>query len=261
MGGNAENAMILELFRKWKETGDDSFREKIAEANDLLVKKIASKFIGKAFLFDDLVQVGYMGLMGAIDRFDPNRGIKFSTYAVPTIRGEIQRYFRNHFWLLKVPRDLQEANYKVIKAIDKLWSFLGRDPTVTEIAESIDMPEELVNQSLLLRDLEYISLDKVIFDHNVPSGSVSEIVGAEDPGIQQIFAQADNKCFYLEQAIKELDPLSEQIIRLRFYENLSQTETGKRLGIYQVKVFRLQERALKVLSSILLDKTKDTERV
>ena len=127
-----------ELFRRFKEEGDMDAREKLVMSHLNLVRFIANKFKNRGEPIDDLIQVGYLGLLKAIDRFDPSRGLEFTTFATPTIMGEIKRHFRDKGWSVRVPRRLQELSAKVNQATDTLTSQLQRSPTIAEIADYLD---------------------------------------------------------------------------------------------------------------------------
>ena len=217
-----------ELFRRYKETGDPDAREQLVMSHMNLVRFLANKFKNRGEPLDDLMQVGYLGLLKAIDRFDPERGLEFTTFATPTILGEIKRHFRDKGWSVRVPRRLQELSAKVNQATDKLTNELQRSPKVEEIAEYLG-----------------VTVDEVLEAMESSSAYTSvpiEAPGASDsddaPSILDRYADDDN----------ELDSLADRerkVIELRFVKGMTQIEIAKKLGISQVQVSRLLRRTLK----------------
>jgi RNA polymerase sigma-B factor len=230
-----------ELFAEYGRTRDPKVREKLILAHMNLVRYLARKFANRGEPLEDLIQVGMIGLINAIDRFDPDRGIRFATYATPTIVGEIRRHFRDRGWAVKVPRRLQELSLAASKAMDQLSQQLDRPPTVAEIAESLGVAEEEAMEALELSDLyELPSLDRDMgSDEDDSSGVLADYIGREDAEIERF--ERRNR---LSQALKALPERERQIIELRFFRNLSQTEVAKRMKISQMHVSRLQHRAL-----------------
>src|SRR5262245_58139992 len=191
-----------------------------------------------------------IGLIHAVDRFEPERGIRFSTYAAPTIVGEIKRHFRDRAWNLKVPRSLQELNHQVMKANHLLTQRLGRAPEVSEIAEHLGCSEEQALDAIELGNAyETISLDaRTGLEQDPNFQALSEMIGTEDVDLGQIEFYDD-----LRTAIDKLGARERLVILLRYYKELSQTEVARRLNISQMHVSRLQHRALKQLRSLLSD--------
>jgi RNA polymerase sigma-B factor len=241
---------VESLFIKYAETKDPKIREQLIEIHQNLVRFLAGKFANRGEPLEDLVQVGTIGLINAIDRFDPKRGTKFSTYATPTIVGEIRRYFRDKAWSLKVPRRLQELNLAANKAADALSVKLGRTPTIQEIAQAVGASEEETLEAMELGNAyETVSLDSKLDEEGDSSPmSLSEFVGDTDGSIDTMDKYGD-----LTQAIECLEPREKAIIYLRFFKDLSQTEVAKRLNISQMHVSRLQQKALKRLRELLSD--------
>lgn len=238
------------LFAKYAETKDPKVRERLVEMHQNLVRFLAGKFVNRGEPLEDLVQVGTIGLINAIDRFDPKRGTKFSTYATPTIVGEIRRYFRDKAWSLKVPRRLQELNLAANKAADNLSAKLGRTPTIQEIAQAVGASEEETLEAMELGNAyETVSLDtKLVNEGDSSPLSLAEFVGDTDGSLNSLDKFGD-----LSQAIECLDPREKAIIYLRFFKDMSQTEVAKRLNISQMHVSRLQQKALKRLRELLAD--------
>ncbi|MCL6628956.1 MAG: RNA polymerase sigma factor SigF [Armatimonadetes bacterium] len=238
------------LFAKYAETKDPKVRERLVEMHQNLVRFLAGKFVNRGEPLEDLVQVGTIGLINAIDRFDPKRGTKFSTYATPTIVGEIRRYFRDKAWSLKVPRRLQELNLAANKAADNLSAKLGRTPTIQEIAQAVGASEEETLEAMELGNAyETVSLDtKLVNEGDSSPLSLAEFVGDTDGSLNSLDKFGD-----LSQAIECLDPREKAIIYLRFFKDMSQTEVAKRLNISQMHVSRLQQKALRRLRELLAD--------
>ncbi|MBW3621928.1 MAG: SigB/SigF/SigG family RNA polymerase sigma factor [Armatimonadetes bacterium] len=218
-----------------------------------LVRFLAGKFANRGEPLEDLIQVGTIGLLNAIDRYDPDRGTKFSTYATPTIMGEIKRYFRDKSWNLKVPRHLQELNWAATKAIESLSQELGRSPTIQEIARHIEATEEETIEAIELGNAhETVSLDtKLTLEGDTVPLTHGEMLGGPDVGLQNVENFED-----LRSAIEHLDDREKAIILFRFFNDLSQTEVAKRLNISQMHVSRLQAKALQRLKQMLADQEK-----
>jgi RNA polymerase sigma-B factor len=246
----ANAAEVESLFARYQETRDEAVRDRLVMLHLNLVRFLAGKFANRGEPLEDLVQVGNIGLINAVDRFDPSRGNKFSTYAAPTIVGEIKRHFRDKAWNLKVPRRLQELNLAAGKAVEALTQRLGRGPTIHEIAEHIKATEEETLEAIELGNAyETVSLDSRL-DSQSDSGpmTLAEFIGAEDASLQDINAFDD-----LREAIYALDDREQEIIKLRFFSDLSQTEVAQRLKISQMHVSRLQQKALKKLRGALAE--------
>ena len=237
------------LFARFSESQDPADRERLVAMHENLVRYLAAKFANRGEPLDDLVQVGMIGLINAIDRFEPERGIKFSTYATPTVVGEIKRYFRDRAWNLKVPRWLQELNLQVAKANDLLAQQLGRSPTIEEIAEHVGCKEEEALDAMELGNAyETVSLDsRLALEGDAPL-TLNDSIGVQDVDLDQIESYDD-----LKEAVAQLDNREKMIIYLRFFQDLSQTEVARRLNISQMHVSRLQHKALRRLKEMLTD--------
>lgn len=235
------------LFARLRETGDETARAQLIELHENLVRFLAAKFANRGEPLEDLIQVGLIGLINAIDRFEPNRGIKFSTYATPTIVGEIKRHFRDRAWNMKVPRWLQELNLQVVKANDLLAQKLARSPTVEEIAEYVGCSEEdALNAMELGNAYETVSLDSRLAVEGDAPLTLSDSIGIEDLELDHLSCFEDVK-----QAMRVLDNRERMILYLRYFQELSQTEVARRMHISQMHVSRLQHRALRKLREVL----------
>ena len=228
-----------ELFRRYRE-GDEDARQQLIVNHLNLVRFLASKFKNRGEPLEDLVQVGTIGLIKAIDRFDPDRGLEFTTYATPTIMGEIKRHFRDKGWSVRVPRRLQELSQKVSQATEELTRELQRSPSVEEIANRIGAAVDDVREAM-----ESSSAYSAVPLEG--GGSDDE----ETPAVIDHYATVDQDLestddrIVLESAIADFSPREQEIIRMRFLEGMTQVEIAERLGISQVQVSRLLRRTLK----------------
>jgi RNA polymerase sigma-B factor len=229
----------------------ERLRSDLIVAHLNLVRYLAVKFANRGEALDDLIQVGTVGLLKAIDRFDLERGVEFTTYATPTIVGEIKRYFRDKGWAVKVPRRLQELNLAVNRAIEKLTVKLGHSPTVAELAGHLGATEEEVLEAQELgAAYNLLSLDTELGgDSDKKSQTLADYVGQNDAGLELLEDRAN-----LERAFEVLTGRERIILYLRFYENVSQTEIAKRLNVSQMHVSRLQQRALEKLKNVLQER-------
>jgi RNA polymerase sigma-B factor len=228
----------------------EGLREELVVAHLNLVRFLAMKFVNRGEPLDDLVQVGTLGLLKAIDRFDTERGVEFTTYATPTVVGEIKRHFRDKGWAVKVPRRLQELNQSVNRSIDTLAIELGRSPTVAELAERLNASEEEILEAQELgQAYNLLSLDSEVGgDGDKKSQTLADTVGMTDAGMELLEDRAN-----LERAFHVLTGRERVIIYLRFYESVSQTEIAARLQVSQMHVSRLQAKALEKLRGALAD--------
>ncbi len=238
------------LFAQYAETKEPGLRDRLVLMHQNLVRFLAGKFMNRGEPIEDLVQVGTIGLINAIDRFDPERGTKFSTYATPTIVGEIRRHFRDKAWSLKVPRRLQELNLAANKAAENLSQKLGRSPTIQEIAQMVGASEEETLEAIELGNAyDTVSLDsKLAYESESAPLSLAEFVGDTDGSLDSLEKYGD-----LNQAMDCLDTRERSIIYLRFFRDMSQTEVARKLNISQMHVSRLQQKALRRLKELLSD--------
>ena len=229
----------------------DRLRNELVVAHLNLVRYLAVKFANRGEALDDLIQVGTVGLLKAIDRFDLERGVEFTTYATPTMVGEIKRYFRDKGWAVKVPRRLQELNLAVNRANEKLTVKLGHSPTVAELAQHLGASEEdILEAQELGQAYNLLSLDTELNgEGDKKSQTLADYVGQNDAGLELLEDRAN-----LERAFQVLTGRERVILYLRFYESVSQTEIAKRLNVSQMHVSRLQQKALEKLKNFLQEK-------
>ncbi len=231
------------LFARYAETGDPEIRDQLITMYLNLVKYLAYRFRNRGEPLEDLIQVGTVGLIKAIDRFDVNRAVEFTTYATPTIVGELKRYFRDKGWAIKVPRRLQELNMQVNQATDVLSQKLHRSPTVTELAQHLGVTSEEILEALETSEAyNFVSLDRDRSSDSDDSFSLLEYIGRDD----KLLANVEDRTS-LAAALAPLSPQEQRILYLRFFRGLTQTEIASELGISQMQVSRLLRRTLDVV--------------
>ncbi|MBV9849099.1 MAG: SigB/SigF/SigG family RNA polymerase sigma factor [Armatimonadetes bacterium] len=255
MAGNEDNMEALSF--EYARTRDPHMRERLILHHQRLVHYIAARFLGSGETLEDLVQVGNIGLINALDRYDPHQNVKFSTYAMPTIVGEIKRHFRDKTWHVKVPRWLQELSLSARKAQQTLSARLGRPPTVKEIADMIGASEDDAIEALEIGQIaSAISLDTRLDPQaGGDSATLMDIVGQIDSALHDIESYSD-----LRRALDCLDVRERQVIQLRFFDELSQAKIARKLNISQMHVSRLQQRALLRLREILAEEVLTSAR-
>jgi RNA polymerase sigma-B factor len=231
-----------ELFARWQEHQDPRARELLVERFLPLARKLARRYVGANEPIEDLVQVASMGLVKAIDRFDPDRGLAFSSFAVPTILGELRRYFRDSGWSVHVPRSAQEKALAVDKAIKALSAGASSTPTVETIAQYLEWSVEDVLAALEARAGHHAaSLEEPV--GRTADGETLTLLDTFsriDDGYERVEAQLT-----LADAMRRLPPAAQKIIALRFAGDLTQAEIGQRVGVSQMQVSRVLRAALK----------------
>ena len=228
------------LLVRYHRDGDPAAREQLVERFLPLARQLARRYQRGGEQLDDLVQVASLGLLKAIDRFDPARETAFSSFAVPTILGELKRHFRDKGWSVRVPRDLQEMAVRVERIADEMSREVGRAPTPGEIAErtgaSLEQVLEAREASAAYRA---VSLDRPRSDDDEDGDSYADAVGAEDPG----FRLAEDAAT-VDRLMRVLSEREREVLRLRFEEDLTQSEIGQRVGVSQMHVSRLIRQSL-----------------
>ncbi|MFE5909248.1 RNA polymerase sigma factor SigF [Streptomyces wedmorensis] len=224
-------------------------RNTLIEMNMSLVRYAAGRFRHRADEMEDIVQVGMIGLIKAIDRFELSREVEFTTFAVPYIVGEIKRFFRDTSWAVHVPRRLQEARVELAKATEELSTRLGRMPTVRELAELMSLTEEEVTEARLASNgYNSSSLDAAVGgEDDDKDASLADCIGSEDPAMELV-----EDFHALAPLLADLDERDRRIIHLRFVEELTQSQIGERLGCSQMHVSRLLSRTLNRLREGML---------
>jgi RNA polymerase sigma-B factor len=238
-----------ELFAAMAAAPEDSrdrqaAREALVELHLPLVEHLARRFAGRGEPLDDLVQVGTIGLIKSVDRFDTERGVEFSTYATPTIVGEIKRHFRDKGWAVRVPRRLQELRISLGSATEELSHALGRSPTIAELAARIGVSEEEVLEGLESANAyTAVSLDAGADSEDGP-GAVLDSIGVDDEALDGVVYRES-----LRPLLAKLPPRERQILMLRFFRNLTQSQIAEEVGISQMHVSRLLTKTLIELRS------------
>ncbi|MFC8958014.1 RNA polymerase sigma factor SigF [Streptomyces sp. NPDC057101] len=230
-------------------------RNTLIEMNMSLVRYAAGRFRARGDEMEDIVQVGMVGLIKAIDRFDLSREVEFATFAVPYIVGEIKRFFRDTTWAVHVPRRLQEARVELAKATDELSSRLGRAPRVAELAPLMNLSEEeVVEAQVAANGYNSTSLDATIggADSEDDDAALADLIGREDPAIE-LFEDFHT----LAPLVEALDERDRVLLHLRFVEELTQTQIGERLGVSQMHVSRLLARSLNRLREGMVEPATD----
>jgi len=224
--------------------GDPRAREELIERFLPLARSIARRYEHSGEPLEDLVQVASMALVKAVDRYDASRGHAFSSYAVPTIAGELKRHFRDRSWTVRPPRDLQELTIKVERASGELWQQLDRAPTVAELAQAVGRDEEQVLDALHARMARgRLSLDGHTGDEDQPA--LQDRLGSVDAG----FAQAESRAT-LDALLATIAPRDCEVIRLRFEEDMTQAEIGELLGVSQMQISRIMRQTLQQLRHV-----------
>lgn len=241
---------VTALFRRLRSTQDAALRHRLIEMHQPFVRALARKFANRGEPLDDLISQGNIALINAVDRFDPDRGAQFATFATSYVVGEIKRYFRDRSWVMKVPRRYQELHLQVGRTVEVLEQRLGRSPRVLEIAAELRVSEEEILTVMEMgHAYEPASLDQDLqYDEEDLQVSMGETLGAVDQNIQNY----ENR-LVIREAIARLDPREQQVVRLRFYEELSQMEIAEQMGISQMHVSRLLRRALAKLQRLLTE--------
>lgn len=225
-----------ELFVRYHETRDLTARDELVAANLRLALHIARQYANRGIPLDDLEQVASLGLLQAIDRYDPNRGLEFSTFATPTIAGELKRHFRDKAWTVRVPRRIQELHVRLTSLVGELTHELGRSPTIAEIATAARASTEDVLEAMEAAGA-YRSqpLDRTDDPTTDASGALdAELIAAEDRVL-------------VDELLSTLAPRDQLLLRLRFYEEMTQHEIAARLGVSQMHISRSLARCLEDL--------------
>ena len=213
-----------------------------------LVHFLARRFQNRGEPLEDIVQVGFLGLIKAIDRFDPSLGNEFTTFATPTILGEIKRYFRDKGWAIRFPRRLQELYQQVVRVNEEMKNQLGRQPSMAEVAERLGVePDDVLEAMEMSSAFTPLSIDATVGGDGEDDGrQLSEAVGGEDPELDRVEMRQ-----VLDRAMQFLNERERRIRIMRFFDEMSQSEVAKRLGISQMHVSRLLNRSLALMRSWL----------
>ena len=234
------------LLQRWQRDGDHAARDELVRRLMPLVRRMARRYRRHEEPLDDLMQVAVLGLVKAIDRFDTDRETAFSSYAVPTMLGELKRYFRDHGWAVHVPRGMQERVMAVDNAVRELSRSLGRSPSASEVAGELSIREEDVLEAMeAATAYEAVSLESYRFGDQGDGETYAESVGVEDGGFEIVEYEAT-----IAPVMRALPPRDRVVLHLRFVEDLTQAEIAERVGVSQMHVSRLIRRALERLRAV-----------
>ncbi|MFJ3390999.1 RNA polymerase sigma factor SigB [Lysinibacillus sp. NPDC086135] len=240
---------ILRWIALYQLTEDDEALTNLVMHYQYLVESIARKYSNGKSHYDDIAQVGMLGLLGAIRRFNPNVGWSFEAFAVPTIVGEIKRFLRDKTWDVHVPRRIKELGPRIKATVEALIIELQRSPSIKEIADQLEVEEEEVLEAMeMSRSYHALSMDhSVESDSDGSTVTLLDMMGKEDDGFE-----LTNKRMIVSDAMSILDEREREIIQLTYLEQLTQNEVGERLGISQMHVSRIQRKAIKKLQEFIL---------
>jgi RNA polymerase sigma-B factor len=235
-----------ELFARWQQDRDQAARDELVNRFLPLARKLARRYTGAHEPFEDLLQVASYGLLKALDRFDLDRGNAFSSFAVPTIVGELKRYFRDLGWSAHVPRGAQELALKVQHAQEKLTTKTGRSPSVAELAQYLELSIEDVLEGLEAAAAHHsASLDVPHDDGDDQSGALIDAIGQQDAGFQLVEDRTT-----VATAMLTLPKRERQVLQLRFFEDRTQSEIASRIGVSQMQISRILRRAITTLNEL-----------
>src|SRR5947209_12772473 len=236
-----------DLFIRWQKFGEQRAREELVERFLPLARNLARRYAGAREPFDDLLQVASLGLVKAIDRFDIERGAAFSSFAVPTILGELKRYFRDLGWSVHVPRGAQEQALKVQEAHERLTTKTGRPPTVNQLAEYLELRVEDVLDALETAAAHHsTSLDAPREERSSgESGALVDVFGEDDPRYELV-----DETVTISVAARELSARERRVLALRFVNDMTQTQIAQEIGVSQMQVSRILRRALSRLREL-----------
>jgi RNA polymerase sigma-B factor len=241
-----------ELWRRFTRERDPAIREELVRRNMPFAKRLALRYRGASEPFDDLLQVATLGLLNAIDRFDPERGIPFTAFASPTILGELKRHFRDRVWTVRVPRGLHDRMSEVEKATAELTTELQRSPSVREIAERIGLEQTDVLEVMEANhNRRPLSLDRPANTEDSEDSPPAEWIGSEDKSFELVEDR-----IALDSALPYLDDRERLVLHLRFVEDLTQSQIAARIGHSQMHVSRILRRAL----ARIRDQIKEQQR-
>jgi RNA polymerase sigma-B factor len=239
-GADEQLARDRELWRRFAQTRDPAIREELVRRNMPFAKRLALRYRGASESFDDLLQVANLGLLNAVDRFDPERGIPFTAFASPTILGELKRHFRDRVWTVRVPRGLHDRMAEVDKAITDLTKELQRSPSVGEIAERLELEQTDVLEVMEANhNRRPLSLDRPAGPEDSEESPPTEWIGEEDESYELVEGR-----IALDAALPYLDERERLVLRLRFAEDMTQSQIAERIGHSQMHVSRILRRAL-----------------
>jgi RNA polymerase sigma-B factor len=243
------------LLRRYREDGDLRAREQLIEQYMSLVRSLARRYSYRGEQLEDLVQIGAIGLIKAIDRFDLERGFELTTYATPNIIGEIKRHFRDKGWAVRVPRGLQELNVQLSRLVEQLTVQLGRSPTIPELAKAAGVEEEKVLEALE-SGRAYTSLSLSVGG----GGGDDDLDPLESLGTEEHQYEVSEDRAVLAPGFKVLDERERRILQLRFFDGLTQSQIAQQVGISQMHVSRLIRRSLEKIRETISEDEESLAR-
>ncbi len=226
--------------------GDKEARDTLFEENTGLIYSVARRFLGRGVEMEDLFQIGSIGLLKAVDKFDPAFEVKFSTYAIPMILGELKRFFRDD-GMIKVSRSIKENQHRVYLAREKIEKELGREPSLKEIAEMLEMPPEEVAMTMDSA-AEVESLYRTVYQSEGSDISLIDKIPEKENAEEHLL----NRIF-LEEILGKLESSDRKLLYMRYFQDQTQTQIAEQLGVSQVQVSRMEKRILKKLRSLYRD--------
>jgi RNA polymerase sigma-B factor len=239
---NGSEQRLDERFARYRRTGNRRLRDELVEEHAPLAHFLAGRFANRGEQRDDLVQVALVGLFKAVERFDPDRGLQFSTFATPTILGELKRHFRDRGWAVRVPRRVQELHLQLGRIVSTLGQEHGRSPTPAEVAERAGVSEEAVLEAMEAGSLyRLVSLDGSVTPDD-EGGELASCLGDDDPEFERIEHRSE-----IDELLEVLPARERRIVELRFFEGMTQSEIAERVGVSQMHVSRLLTRSLELL--------------
>jgi len=244
------------LLRRYHEQGDLAAREQLIEQYMSLVRSLARRYSYRGEQLEDLVQIGAIGLIKAIDRFDLDRGVELTTYATPNIIGEIKRHFRDKGWSVRVPRGLQELNVQLSRLVEQLTVQLSRSPTIPELAKAAGVEEEEVLEALE-SGRAYTSLS---LSAGGGGGDDDDLDPLESLGTEEHQYEVSEDRAVLAPGFKALDERERKILQLRFFEGLTQSQIAQQVGISQMHVSRLIRRSLEKIRETIAEDEESLAR-
>jgi len=244
------------LLRRYHENGDLQAREQLIEQYMSLVRSLARRYSYRGEQLEDLVQIGAIGLIKAIDRFDLDRGVELTTYATPNIIGEIKRHFRDKGWSVRVPRGLQELNVQLSRLVEQLTVQLSRSPTIPELAKAAGVEEEEVLEALE-SGRAYTSLSLSV---GGGGGDEDDLDPLESLGTEEHQYEVSEDRAVLAPGFKALDERERKILQLRFFEGLTQSQIAQQVGISQMHVSRLIRRSLEKIRETIAEDEESLTR-
>jgi RNA polymerase sigma-B factor len=239
---SSEREELRKKFVEYRESKSRKLRNELIEAHKSLAMHLARRFANRGEPFDDLLQVAYLGMLKAVERFDPDRNLEFSTFATATVEGELKRHFRDRTWSVRVPRRPQELHLRLGNAINDLSQRLKRPPRIPELAEELGVSDEDVLEAMEVGGAYRSTSIDSRPSENSETLTLEGRLGEDDHG----FDLAEHRVL-LERVIEELPEREQTIIRLRFFDEMTQTEIAQQVGISQMHVSRLLARTLAVL--------------